>query len=77
MRPAPTGLRRPLKKLLQEWGVPPWQRGCLPLVYFGDTLVAVPGYAVARDYVELGPDAVVIAWQPMGGARAAAIGSFD
>lgn len=39
----------PLKKLFQEWGIPSWQRDRLPLIYLADRLVAVPGYAVAKD----------------------------
>ncbi len=35
----------PLKKLFQEWGVPPWQRARIPLIYVHDELVAVVGYA--------------------------------
>lgn len=35
----------PLKKLFQEWGVPPWQRASIPLIYVQDELVAVVGYA--------------------------------
>lgn len=35
----------PLKKLFQEWGVPPWQRARIPLIYVQDELVAVVGYA--------------------------------
>lgn len=35
-----------LKKLLQDWGVPPWCRDRVPLVYVGDELVQVVGYAV-------------------------------
>jgi len=31
----------PLKKLLQEWQVPPWWRSRLPLLYCGDELLAV------------------------------------
>ena len=33
------------KKLFQEWGVPPWQRARIPLIYMQDELVAVVGYA--------------------------------
>lgn len=40
-RPAPEAHLRPLKKLLQEQGVPPWRRACLPLVYVDDQLAAV------------------------------------
>lgn len=40
-RPAPRAPLRPLKKLLQERGVPPWRRERLPLIYVGDELAAV------------------------------------
>lgn len=33
-----------LKKLLQQWGVPPWLRDRVPLVFAGEQLVAVAGY---------------------------------
>ena len=35
-----------LKKLFQEAGVPPWERDRIPLIYVGDTLIAVIGYWV-------------------------------
>ncbi len=41
---------RTLKNLLQEQGIPPWQRDRLPLLFCGETLVAVPGIGVACDY---------------------------
>ncbi len=44
------GLRRPLKKLLQEWGVPPWERARLPLLYADGELAAVPGREVAAPF---------------------------
>jgi tRNA(Ile)-lysidine synthase len=39
----PTGREhsQSLKKLLQEYGVPPWQRQSIPLLYDGDELAAV------------------------------------
>jgi len=37
-----------LKKLLQEAGVPPWERDGIPLLYHGEELVAVTGYWVAK-----------------------------
>jgi tRNA(Ile)-lysidine synthase len=37
-----------LKKLLQEAGVPPWERDGIPLLYHGEELVAVIGYWVAK-----------------------------
>lgn len=36
----------PLKKLLQEWGVPPWLRNKLPLIYYQKELIAVVGYDI-------------------------------
>ena len=37
---------RSLKKALRDAGLPPWQRRCHPLLYSGDTLVAIPGIAL-------------------------------
>ncbi len=39
-----------LKKLLQEWGVPPWERERIPLIYFEEHLIAVVGFCVASDF---------------------------
>lgn len=41
----------PLKKCFQEWGVPPWLRDRVPLIYHGTELVAVVGYAVSEHYL--------------------------
>lgn len=41
LRERPQGPARPLKKWLQEQGVPPWERDRLPLVFRGGELVAV------------------------------------
>lgn len=41
------GQSKQLKKLFQDWGVPPWQRDKVPLVYVNDQLAAVVGYAVS------------------------------
>jgi tRNA(Ile)-lysidine synthase len=41
----------PLKKLFQEWQVPPWLRNRIPLIYFDDELVIVVGYALSQKYV--------------------------
>ena len=40
-QPAGRAHSQSLKKLLQEYGVPPWWRDRLPLLYDGDVLVAV------------------------------------
>ena len=37
------GQTRPLKKVMQESGIPPWLRAQLPLVYCGDSLILIPG----------------------------------
>lgn len=43
------GQHKQLKKLFQEWGVPPWLRDTIPLVYVEDQLAAILGYAIS-DY---------------------------
>lgn len=40
----------PLKKLMQEWQIPPWQRDRIPLLYANETLIAVVGYCVCEGY---------------------------
>ena len=45
-RVAQHGANRPLKKLLQEIGMPPWERERLPLIYIDEQLAAVVGYWV-------------------------------
>ncbi len=47
IRPAGRTHHRALKTLLQERGVPGWERDRIPLLYLGDELVAVPGVVVA------------------------------
>ena len=39
-----------LKRLLQEAGIPHWQRDDIPLVWCGDTLAAVPGVGIAAAF---------------------------
>lgn len=41
------GQTKQLKKLFQEWAVPPWLRSKIPLVYINDQLAVVVGYAVS------------------------------
>lgn len=40
----------PLKKLFQEWGVPPWERDRIPLIFHKETLVAVPNYGIDTQF---------------------------
>lgn len=43
--------RQSLRNMLQNQGVPPWQRELLPLLYCDDELVLVPGVASAAGYI--------------------------
>ncbi len=56
---------RTLKHLLQEAGIPPWQRECLPLIYCDDTLAVVPTIGVAS-HLQAGKDedGLLITWLP-------------
>ncbi len=40
----------PLKKLMQEWAIPPWQRDHVPLLFVENELVAVVGYCIAENW---------------------------
>lgn len=44
------GHHQKLKKLMQQWRVPPHQRRRIPLLTVADQIVAVPGHAVADGY---------------------------
>lgn len=39
-----------LKKLFQEWQVPPWQRNRIPLIYVADELAVIIGYAICAEF---------------------------
>ncbi|WP_245391772.1 tRNA lysidine(34) synthetase TilS [Salinicola aestuarinus] len=45
--------RRDVKRLLQEAGVPPWERASVPLVWHADELIAVLGVATAKGWRQL------------------------
>ncbi|MDP5291634.1 tRNA lysidine(34) synthetase TilS [Oceanimonas sp. CHS3-5] len=56
---------RPLKKLWQEYGVPPWQRPRVPLLMHKDKLVAAVGLFVCADYAaEPGQTGWQLEWAP-------------
>lgn len=40
----------PLKKLFQEWKIPPWERPHIPLIYYDESLVMVVGHAIAASH---------------------------
>ena len=58
-----------LKRLFQERGIPPWERGRLPLLYAGGDLAAVADLWVCRGF-EAAPDEAGwrIRWLPHAGA---------
>lgn len=42
---------RALKQLFQEWGVKPWERDKIPLIYFEEKLIIALGYFIHPDYM--------------------------
>ena len=50
VQPVSRGQTHALKKLLQETGIPVWERERLPLLYVDDALVAVPGICICEGY---------------------------
>lgn len=53
-----------LKKLFQEWHIPPWERNHIPLIYYEDKLIAIPGYTIAQEYAtQEGESGYMIEWQ--------------
>ena len=46
------GQTKQLKKLFQEWQIPPWLRERIPLLYINSELAAVIGYAVSDLYYQ-------------------------
>jgi len=56
---------RPLKVILQDAGMPVWDRQSLPLVYCGTDLVVVPGIGVAAEWqCAAGAPGITVAWHP-------------
>jgi len=50
-----------LKKLFQEWNIPPWQRDRVPLLYINNKLSAVIGYAICQEFVaQSNEDGIVV-----------------
>jgi tRNA(Ile)-lysidine synthase len=49
IRIAPNRAHRKLKHLMQETGIPPWERDRIPLIYEGDRLLAVYRYWINAD----------------------------
>ena len=49
--PADRNHSQSLKKLMQAWHIPPWLRNRTPLLYHGDQLIVVVGYAIHKDFI--------------------------
>ncbi|WP_304985470.1 tRNA lysidine(34) synthetase TilS [Coxiella-like endosymbiont] len=45
-----------LKKLMQEWRIPVWQRDSIPLIYCNETLVTVVAYCICEGFVSKSPE---------------------
>lgn len=57
---------RSLKNLFQEAGLPSWQRPTLPLLWYQDQLLVVPGIGVAHDWqAGAGEAGIEVIWQPV------------
>jgi tRNA(Ile)-lysidine synthase len=54
--PAGSAHTRDLKTLFQEHGIVPWMRDRIPLLYSGETLVAVAHLWVAADFAARGDE---------------------
>jgi tRNA(Ile)-lysidine synthase len=50
------GHQRVVKKLLQAAQLPPWHRSFIPLIYFENTLVAIPGIGICEKFVAIDGD---------------------
>jgi len=50
------GQTKQLKKLYQQWQIPPWQRDMIPLLYVNGELAAVVGFAISDYFYATEPD---------------------
>ncbi|MGY3943299.1 tRNA lysidine(34) synthetase TilS [Aeromonas tecta] len=51
LKPVGRAGSRRFKKLLQEYGVPSWQRGRIPILYYGEQVAAVAGLFVCDGFL--------------------------
>ncbi|MDH5446775.1 MAG: tRNA lysidine(34) synthetase TilS [Gammaproteobacteria bacterium] len=49
-KPVGRGHHHSLKKLFQEWGIPPWQREQVPLLYVGEEIAQIIGYCICEPF---------------------------
>lgn len=62
LRLAPRAPRRTLRNLLQESGVVPWMRACLPSLFIGDSLAAVADLWIDAAFQTYEPGGLAIEW---------------
>ena len=68
LQPDPRRPVRTLRKLLQEAGVPPWERSRLPLLWCGERLVWVGGVGSAAAFVcPPGEQGLAVCWRAADG----------
>jgi tRNA(Ile)-lysidine synthase len=65
LKPVGRGGSRRMKKLLQEYGVPSWQRGRIPMLYYGEQVAAVVGLFICDGFMAQGAG-LVCHWQERG-----------
>jgi tRNA(Ile)-lysidine synthase len=64
LRPAGRQGRHALKKLFQEWRVPPWERARVPLLFIDGELAAVAGRCVCAEFeADSGEAGYELCWQ--------------
>ena len=52
-----------LKKLFQQWGLPPWQRSRVPLIYVDGELAMVAGFEACEPFAaKAGEDGLWVQW---------------
>jgi len=68
MRCQPAGRHgvRPIKKIFQELGVPPWERHRIPLVFINSELAAISNLLICEKYFTDQEAALRIQYSPMG-----------
>ncbi|MGL5302598.1 MAG: tRNA lysidine(34) synthetase TilS [Aeromonas sp.] len=54
LKPVGRGGSRRMKKLLQEYAVPSWQRGRIPILYYGEQVAAVVGLFICDEFLAQG-----------------------
>lgn len=63
--PACNRPRRSLKKLLQEAAIPPWERTSIPLLFYGEKLIWVPGIGIDCEFqVKFNEIGILPTWNP-------------